>query len=317
MSAWRPLWFKRVFHGKGRPSAPARRSVVIAFGALVLLLVGVLVIAFWPRGKIFTLDISTEIVSFQITDPLFSEWDVAGAALWLDVFSDEVTEAALAEGAMLVLNPDVRVELQRHGVGPLRIKLECIDCIIGTIEREDAPSIALRDWAVLKLPLANKPVVLPFRGVLNIGDDVARSVDSILLQGKVSVVEEKLFTRGHYTAGEETLDPGDRVQLWQRNKAGETVPGRLDGFVRAEPEQQFSEPVNALNLLAHGQADYARVERFGSAGYEIRTQAYVRFLNDPVLGVLLAALASLALLLEFFFKIVEFARAVDESTPNE
>jgi hypothetical protein len=314
MKTWGNRWFRRLFGPQSRERMP--HGAVGAAVILLALLLGVVLVAFWPRNKIYSLDISTEVAGFVITDPRYSEWDLSGAAVWLDPFEDSPTIGTLEQGALLALNSDVRVELQRHGVGPIRIKLECQGCTIGSIQSDDHEVIPLDEWAVFKLPLNDAPLVLPFRGYLSIGDDIASRVDSILLQGMVSVVEEKLFTKGHYTAGEEALDPGDRVQLWVRDSEGGKDPSRLDGFVRAEPHN-FSEALNALQLVAHGQADFARVERFGSAGYEVRTQPWMRFVNDPVLGILFAALASLALIMEIFFKMIEFKKSLSESSAQE
>ncbi len=296
-------------------------SVGVVFAVFFLIvLLGILLVAFWPRHKIYTLDISTEIVSFVITDPRYSEWDLSGASAYLDPFSDMASE--LEEASFLELNRGVKVELQRHANGPLRIKLERNEGSVGLVGTPEGNRLELDSWVVFKIPMDEVPLVLPFRGFLTIGDDVASLVDSILLTGRISIVEEKLFTRGHYTAGEEVLDAGDRVQLWSYDStASGRSASRLDGFVRASPHADASEP---LKLIAHGQADYARIKRFGSAGYEVRTQAWVRFINDPILGVLFAVLASLALILELFFKLIELrktmpiaAKKQDEETGND
>ncbi|RLA44226.1 MAG: hypothetical protein DRQ97_11685, partial [Gammaproteobacteria bacterium] len=181
---------------------------------LLLLFVLVLWLAFWPRGKIYTLDISTEIISFIIADALYSEWDISGGDLYRDPFDDTDVMRGLGGFSVLSLNKGVSVEVQRHGIGPVRIKLSCDGGSIGRVQDDNGNTYALGEWALITRPLVDKPLVLPFRGHLSIGEDVTSFVDSILLGGTISIVEEKKFTRGHYTAGQETLDRGDRVQLW-------------------------------------------------------------------------------------------------------
>ena len=330
MSFWNSRLGKSFRRGRGRWGVAGGAAYSVGVLGIVLLLLFALVLwlAFWPRGKIYTLDISTEVISFVIADPLYSEWDISGGDLYRDPFDDANIIQGLGDFSVLSLNKYVSVEVQRHGVGPVRIKLSCDGGSIGRVEDENGNAYALGEWALITQPLVDKPLVLPFRGHLSIGEDVASLVDSILLGGTISIVEEKKFTRGHYTAGQETLDRGDRVQLWVNRSPKEmrsnSHPGcgtdeqinenkmasRLDGFVRAEPAS-FSEAVNALQLIAHGKADFARVERLGSAGYEVRAQSWVRFVNDPVLGALVAGLATLALLMEIFFKFLEFRKALN------
>ncbi|RRQ22351.1 hypothetical protein D6C00_10585 [Thiohalobacter thiocyanaticus] len=257
------------------------------------------------RENIFTVDASTEVAAFRITDPLLSEWTLGPARLIEDPFADVAASRNLADQSLLVVEPGTRVRLQRHGVGQLRIQLTAdAGTTAGRVELADSSRISLGDWALLLVEVAGRPLVFPFRGTLAVGDDVAAGVDSIMLNGTVSVVEEQLLGKTHYVAGGEALDTGDRVQLWNKAPYGsvEPEPAVVSGFVRAEAMEGFSEPVNALTLVAHGQADYVQVERLGSAGYHIHAPHWARFLHDPLLAASTAIIALVALLFEVLSK---------------
>lgn len=302
---------------------------LILSAVLLLLFILLIFAALNPRGSIYTLDIETEVVSLVVGDPRFSQWTLAGSSLTVDPFESD--KIILDKEAVLLLNSGVNAEILRYGVGDVFVRLECEGGSVGDVDNGRFSSIELGEWALLQFELKEKPLVLSFRGYLSIGEDVASQVDSLLLGGTVSIIEEKFASHGHYTAGGESLDAGDRVRLWSRDidKHGEIaektlgesdcsggerlllserdagrVSSRMDGFIRAEPAS-FSEAENALRMIAHGEADYARVERLGSGGYEIRAPFFHRFLHDPILAAMLAGLTLLALFIELGIKIWE------------
>ncbi|PVV11069.1 MAG: hypothetical protein B6D77_07390 [gamma proteobacterium symbiont of Ctena orbiculata] len=282
------------------------REPKFIFAVFTLLMVVLLVMS--DRQKIFTLNVSTEVVQFSVADPLLSEWMIGNARLIDNPFSEDSEGADLGKHSVLILNTGTQVRIQRHGVDYIRLLLTTDNqSSIGRIEDAEGHGTTLADWALLLIEVSGQPLVFPFRGTLTAGDDVAIGVDSILLSGTISVVEEQLLGKTHYTAGVETLDPGDRVQLWRREQtvSGSHMPATVDGFIRAEPMDGFSEPIDALALVAHGQADYVQVERLGSAGYEVRAPRWARFLHDPLLAATTAIIALMALLLEFSSKCIE------------
>ena len=274
------------------------------------LLVGLVVVALvitlvaWKRENIFTLDVLTEVVAFTVTDPVLSQWSLGETMLLEDPFAKPAEGRRLEEYALLIIEPGTRVRLQRHGIEQIRVQLTTdAHKSVGRIETPKGNRLDLGDWALLLVEIAGRPLVFPFRGTLTAGDDVAAGVESILLGGTVSVVEEQLLGQTHYIAGGETLDPGDRVRLWRAGgDPGAPQPATVSGFVRAEAQAGFSEPANAFTLVAHGQADYVQVERLGSAGYHIRAPHWARFLHDPLLAAVTAIIALLALMLELLSK---------------
>lgn len=295
------------------------RLVAGIFAAIIVAAVIALVVT--DRENIFTINASTEAVAFRITDPVLSQWALGTARLMEDPLAEVAAGRALRAHSTLFIAPGTQVRLQRHGIGWVRIQLTVPDHgSAGYVMQPDGSRIPLHDWALLLVEIAERPLVFPFRGTLSVGDDVAAGVDSILLGGTVSVVEEQLLGKTHYVAGGETLDPGDRVQLWRRNgeQGKPPAPAVVSGFMRAEASEGFSEPVNAFTLVAHGQADYVQVERLGSAGYHIQAPHWARFLHDPLLAASTAIIALVALLLEVLSKcgsVVGSVRGEGRETP--
>jgi len=312
------------------------KANVKKYSVLGILVVLILFLAFYPREKIFTIDVFTEMVSFRISDPQFSEWDISGASIEKSPY-ESVEVKSLLEGSRLMPAKGVEVRLKRHGIGPIYLRLTCDEGSVGMVDEGDGVYTELGNWALITVNADSEPEIFPFRGFLDIGDDVAVDVNSVLLSGKISIVEEKLFTNGHYTAGEEVLVPGDRVQLWKQEVAankprrkgaciindGTSVAAKvrtkseLDGFIRAEPVNNYTEPVNALNLVAHGKADYAKINRFGSAGYEVKTHVFTRFINDPILLMLLGTLAAFSLLMEVIAKTRDFMNSKEKDVDTD
>jgi len=289
------------------------KFIIVTVALLVVTL-----LAMWDREKIFTLDVSTEVVQFSVTDPLLSEWMIGDARLIDNQFSEDSEGKSLDEHSVLLLATGTKVRIQRHGIGPTRLLLTSdAGASVGRIEDDEGRSSTLGDWALLLIDNRSQPLVFPFRGTLTAGDDVAIGVDSILLSGTVSVVESQLLGNTHYTAGVENLDPGDLIQLWRQSVSFvarfipvtvDVIPATVDGFIRIEPKEGFTDPANALVLVAHGQADYIQVDRLGSAGYKVRASRWARFLYDPLLAAVTAAIALLVLLLEFSSKCIEFTK---------
>jgi hypothetical protein len=194
---------------------------------------------------------------------------------------------------------------------------ECKECkITGRIEDSDGKVTNINGWSTLLIKLKERPLVVPFGGTLTVGDDVTVGVDSLLLSGTVNAVEAQLVGETSYVAGQQNLDTGDRVQLYIKPWFKPAYPALVTGFVRAEPEE-FSESVNALTLVAHGKADFVRVERLGSEGYKIGAPRWARFLHDPLLAAATAIIMLLALLLEFGSKITGLATGESRDVKND
>ena len=295
-----------------------RARPALSYGALVLLVVFGLVLQ--PRVHIFTLDVATEIAVFTTTDEVLTRWDLgASSRLIDDPFAKSSAGRSLEPHAQLIVHKGTQIDVQRHGTGDVRVRLTRDDKgSTGRIELHESGD-DLGDWAVLLIEPAGTPVLFPFRGTVTVGYDVAAGVDSVLQSGTVSVVEEQLIGGARYTANTENLDPGDRVELrddgswwWSPSKLS-----IVSGFVRAEPATGYSEPMEALGLVAHGAADFVQVDRLGSTGYKIRAPRWARFLHDPLLAAGTAIIALFVLLMEVGTKCSECVAAYRERNSSD
>ncbi|MCB1800122.1 MAG: hypothetical protein KDI82_00395 [Gammaproteobacteria bacterium] len=275
------------------------RSVELTF---VIVLVMLLVL--WDRAKIFTFEIATEVVSITITDPVLSHWQVGRATLLDDPF-DDAGSRVLDEFSLVTITPGTQVRIQRHGVQEVHVRLQRADGeSAGAITPSTGDAMKIGEWALLRIVPDKLPIVLPFRGLLAVGEDVGPGVSSLLLSGDISVIEAQAIGRTHYVAGNQRLESGDRVIPMHAETLLRPGPTKasMDGFIRVEPAQGFSDPTDGLLLVAHGEADYVQVDRLGSAGYEIRASRWARFLHDPLLAAIVAIMTLLILMIEFSSK---------------
>ena len=288
---------------------------LLTYGVLVLLLVLFLVL--YPRVHIFTLDVATEIAVFKTTDEVLTAWDLGASSKLLndpDPFAEPSEGRPLGPHAQLIIYKGTQVEVQRHGTGVVRVRLTRDDTApMGRTETQ-AGVDDLNNWALILIEPAGTPIVFPFRGTLTVGYDVAAGVDSVLQGGTVSVVENQMRGHARYTANTENLDPGDRVEMRDDDPSGD-LPSKLSivtGFIRAEPATGYEDPMDALGLVAHGNADFVQVDRLGSSGYKIRAPRWARFLHDPLLAAGTAIVALFALLMEAGSKFGECVTAYRE-----
>lgn len=281
-----------------------QRGILIpAFLAFALLLAAVGALC-EDRDNIFTVEATTETLSLVTSDEVFSQWFVGGGRLMTDPLASSDDSVLLPADTYLNISRGTEVTVQRHGIQALRIKLQNPSGPLGTLNSVEPLETTLGSWAVVVTKPELTPMILPFRGVLTVGDDVTSQVDSILLSGSISVLEQQWVRNTRYVAGNTVLDPGDRIQFW--DEAGSQEPGQavVEGFIRVEPanQERFTEAVNAMQLIAHGAASYVQIERLGSTGYQVHAHRWARFLYDPSLAFLAALGALLFAALEIYSK---------------
>ncbi|WP_175497228.1 hypothetical protein [Marinobacter pelagius] len=264
------------------------------------------------RDRIFTLDAVTETASLVTSDGGISDWPIGGADLYTDPFATQDDGILLPVSANLLIRPGTRVDIQRHGIQDVRLTLRTSEGSAGSIISPGADELILGGWASLTVSSDERPLVWPFRGTLEVGDDVASGVDSVLLQGAVNVLEEQLVRDTRYNAGTSELDRGDKARFCNHSSGKECEEATVEGFFRIEPtnQERFTEALNAIQLVAHGSADHVKVERLGSSGYQIRATRWARFLYDPLLSFLAGLGALFFAAIEIYSNVREILRDV-------
>ena len=274
--------------------------------AVVIILLLLALSVLLPRNNIVTVEADTEIVSYKVVNTKLSIFDVEGADLYSDPFSSEPTVHIDQAGSYIRLTENTNVEIRkRENDDVVYITLSTKSLSVGSIYLPNG-SISLGPWANLSidLTLAPLPRLLPFRGKLTLGEDVAPGIENILLSGSVSIAEQQLglFSRERYLLLESKLEKGDRVLVRSATKDEEAVS---DGFVRVT----YGE---TLSVVAHTSDGEVHVIRFGSAGYRISPSVWARVINDPSLSWVTALLGILLLSVELILAITQIAsRVVD------
>jgi hypothetical protein len=130
-------------------------------------------------------------------------------------------------------------------------------------------------------------LILPFEGKAFLGEDVGRDVDSLLLDGEVSILESRFMSSGRYQGITYTLDTGDRATIVDLNN--EYIS---KGFLRITDENAFY-----FSVVAEG--DGVQVTRFGNEDLLLTPSIWSRVTKDPVVAAITSLCALLFLLLEF------------------
>lgn len=246
------------------------------FAALVL---------FLPRENIFTVKAKTDVASIKLVKSHLNQWDVSDAILITDPL--EGTRKKLDSlDAFLLLNEATEARFTRER-GYITLVLSN-PISLGSI---DTPSqqFDLATYAELIIPLEGDRI-FPFEGSLVLGEDVAVGVGHILHEASLTIVEQQLFKQARYKAEEYTLESGNKLELFSDDSHEAPAVGM--GFLTLSEQE-------GLKVVSHGRAEVARVERLGSAGYDISSSIWSRLLNDPLVAALTTLLATLFLSMEF------------------
>ena len=260
------------------------RNVALIFTILLIPLF--LTLFLTERENIFTINVTTEIAHLKITNSALTEWTIPEGKYYDDPFT-ETPKGNIALGSTLNLEPGTEVEIHRNKNNIMTIVLRHENKMIGTLQSSSDTHI-LKDWAILSLTTKKMIQLLPFQATLTLGNDVGVGTSSIMTEGKITIVEKQLWGGERYTAGENELDPGDKIKLMRKNKTA-----IVSGFIRITDDAN-------LKIVVHGIADFAKVERLGSSGYSIKPSLLARVINDPLLSALTVILGLLVLLVELF-----------------
>lgn len=277
---------KRILEASPQFNRLSKWSSKLLALVLILVLCGII---FYPRHTLFTLEARSEKLVVKVVDEVLAEWHFDRLSVFRDPFD---TEDLLAlSDATLLVNPGAEVEFNRNLHGPLQIVVRAQDEVsAGEIIDASGQRIELGPWSSLRVETMStdanpggKAMLIPFRGIVDLGDDVATGVTGVLLEGKVQIAEEELIGNTRYVANITTLDRGDRISLFEHNTR---EPAIVEGFVRVGLGE-------ALEMVAHGPAGYVMVQRLGSGGYTITPSIWRRIMEEPLLASLVVLIGIL------------------------
>lgn len=247
---------------------------------LMLLLIGLLA---WPRTYVYTFSVQTEVAEFTIKRDINVEHFNLGVALPTET-SKGFKEI---EDANLEIQTGTTVRAVRKGKGPLILQLTSKkpDQPAGKIETGLGQSQSVPFGTELKIDIPpstgnNRPssetFIMPFQGILAIGEDVAPKVKEILLAGKVQIIEQLPFFGQRYILETTELNRGDRVYLHNTGTRSSDNPSEpiAEGFIYVGGK-------DAMYVTAHVKADEVKVIRFGAKAYTIEPSLLSRIIASP------------------------------------
>ena len=150
----------------------------------------------------------------------------------------------------------------------------------------DGNSIPLSGYIELLVTVSSN-LVLPFEGKALLGEDVGRDVDSLLLDGEVSILQSRFMSPRRYQSVTYTLDTGDRATIKDVNN--EYIS---KGFLRITDE-------NAFYFSVVSEGDGVQLTRFGNEDLLLTPSIWSRVTKDPIVAAFTSLCALMFLLLEF------------------
>lgn len=253
---------------------------------LVLIVIAASIILLGDRSSIFSIKGNTQTLTIRTTTNPVNEWVFSQGTVFS--VSSGPNEYSLSENTPLILeagNKIIITTFERGGNTTVVINAKKDSGIVATIENPDS-DIVLTDYIDITIQITST-LSFPFEGEALIGEDIGDGVDSILLSGEVSVLEQLFLTSGRYQGEIYDLNTGDRVFVTSNNQS---VISK--GFIRVTSDESFY-------FSAISEGSEARVIRFGSQDIVITPSLWSRVTKDPIVSAITAFLALMFLLLEF------------------
>jgi hypothetical protein len=269
--------FMLLFHWTLRVLTPIAFLAVLVFALAQI---------FTSRDTGYSLSATSEIVSILLHDQ-------AGEKVRLPEV--RLSRDRVYRSASLRLLDGVSIRMQRLQKGDVRMNLDWPESSDGArLITAEGEAIALTRQETLVIPMNQGVLTMAFRGTLRLGQQTAREIEGVLLKGRIAIFQQPPGMRVRYAISDSPLDAGD-LPLWQKS-TGEDV--EVAGFVHANEEE-------ALQVVAHGDADHVTVQRYGGREYVISPTPWDRFSHDPYLS---SSTALFALLSGFFVLYEMFPR---------
>lgn len=252
---------------------------LLAVSAIAALAIAA-VAAAWPRERSFTVVAQTETARISVT----SDDGIATVLPWVRV---DGLPAQTFEEATLRISSGSVLTLTRQRHGDLFVFIESQDAAPASLVTIEGEVIQLQRDARLAVSLdrtalpderaLSGSVLLPFRGSLELGADIANHVRYTLLSARIMIVESQPLSSERFVIREAALDPGDRATWLDVNAKPAEVAG---GFAMIGEDA-------GIGFVAHAAADHLRIDRLGAASYVIRPSVWDRLAKDPVVSTLI------------------------------
>ncbi|MCF6317862.1 MAG: hypothetical protein L3J83_01065 [Proteobacteria bacterium] len=272
-----------------------KHSKLMKYIFLAILFFSLLSIPFFKQSwqATYSVNANTGIVEISVHKKQNS-WYLKDVNISIDSNNDQVKTGTL----VVFKNTNIKFTAYNNGNVFVEISSNSVantKGIIATFEDSLGGKIQTIKQSLGFLLTSNNGYNFPIQGQWKIGDVIhgqTSEENPILLNGQIRVYGNTFFSDGKFQAIEELLEAGDQMEL----KYNDARPSIGSGFVSMNEDY-------GMQVQYHAEADYADMNRFGSAGYKISPTIWHRLSNDPISVILFNIFITLAPFILIYIKI--------------
>lgn len=270
---------------KARNSQSRRKRLHAGYYLILILGIVAVYILIGERTNIYSVKGHTQALTINTTNSDINEWFFeTGTLVAEDLFLEPVT---LSSESHFTFDAGTKLRITSFNTANQnRILFSAKSPGQSGTLVSDGEIIPLSGYVEL-LVTASSDLVLPFEGKALLGEDVGRDVDSLLLDGNVSILESRFMSSGRYQSVTYELDTGDRATIVDLNQ--EYIS---KGFLRITDKNAFY-----FSVVSEGEG--VQVTRFGNEDLLLTPSIWSRVTKDPVVAAITSLCALMFLLLEF------------------
>lgn len=231
----------------------------------------------------FSITARTEVITIDAVESALPDWALSDARLEVYAINpaedDGLVPSVRKVSGVLTVSRDAYVRVEYPGREFIYIYVSQTnpdsDRALATFRDNQTgkSEFILDDFSIeLSVNSASSKVLLPISGVVTVGDIVhlqGASDQFVLQDGAVEGLAEEVVSDGRFIAVESSVAPGDVITLWQSD--GKPAPGM--GFLEIRQG-------NSMLVQFLGNAAWAKVDRLGSDGYQIKPSVWDRVSKD-------------------------------------
>ncbi len=272
----------------------------VGIGIIFLIVLIAVVILFGNRNSIYSIKGETQTLTIFTSSNPINEWEFSqGQLFYLGLDLQEETfelghDIRLSEDDRLTVEPGTQIKVtsvHRQNQTNVVFVMKNDGKVVATLIK-DGQQTSLSDYIELTVEIT-QPLALPFEGTAYIGEDIGTDVDSLLMSGEVSILEQRFLSSGRYQGEVYNLNTGDRAFVTQH---GNTTISK--GFIRVTDNESFY-------FSAISEGNEARVIRYGSQDLVLAPSIWSRVTKDPNVAAITSLIALMFLLLECYLIIRE------------